>query len=98
MKKVMFAAASALALLAAAPVLADEMADASKMSCGDFAKMDKEGMMKATTEMSAMAMEEAKKAGKEMAAMSDEDSMAMIMKGCDGKPDMMAMDAMHGDM
>ena len=34
----------------AAPAMADEMADASKMTCGDFAAMDKDGMMKATIE------------------------------------------------
>ena len=77
------------ALAAPSLVLADEM-DPAKMSCKDFAAMDMAGMMKATEAMhmagpdSAMKMDEAK----------TEEAMKMTMTHCEGKPDMMAMDAM----
>ncbi len=69
--------------------LADEM-DPAKMSCKDFAAMDMAGMMKATEAMhmagpdAAMKMDDAK----------TEEAMKMTMTHCEGKPDMMAMDAM----
>jgi hypothetical protein len=68
---------------------ADEM-DPAKMTCAEFSLMDKDGMMKATEAMhmaspdAAMAMDDA------MA----EEAMKMTMTHCEGKPDMMAMDAM----
>jgi hypothetical protein len=64
--------------------------DPAKMTCAEFAAMDKDGMMKAVEEMhmagpdAAMAMDAAK----------TEEAMTMTMTQCDGKPDMMAMDAM----
>ena len=68
---------------------AEEM-DPAKMTCAEFSAMDAEGMMKATEAMhmagpdAAMAMD---------SAMSEE-AMKMTMTHCEGKPDMMAMDAM----
>jgi hypothetical protein len=84
---------STLALIAsvALPSLAfaDDM-DPAKMTCAEFGAMDMEGMMKATEAMhmagpdAAMAMDD---------KMTDE-AMKMTMTHCEGKPDMMAMDAM----
>lgn len=90
-------AAVGFAAFAAAPVLADGMADASKMTCKDMGAMDAKGMMDATMAVKKAAMED-KMADKTKMEMSDEDTMKMIEKSCDGKPDMMVMDAMHADM
>ena len=94
--KLIFAAALTLAALGA-PAMAQEMADASKMTCGDFAAMDKDGMMKATMAIKEGAMKD-EMADQMKLKMSDEEVMGSIMKSCDGKPDMMAMDAMHEGM
>jgi len=65
-------------------------ADPMKLTCAEFSAMDAEGMMAAVDAMhkaspdAAMAMDDA------AMKMANE----MTMKGCDGKPDMMAMDAM----
>jgi hypothetical protein len=86
-----------LAAALAGPVFAEDMADVSKMTCKDYAAMDSDGMMKAT-----MAIKEAAKsdamAEKAKVEMGDEDLMKAIMASCDGKPDMMTMDAMHAGM
>ena len=64
--------------------------DPKTMTCADFSAMDMAGMMASTDAMhkaspdAAMAMDEA--------AMKT--AMETTMKGCEGKPDMMAMDAM----
>lgn len=76
--------------LLAAPVFADEMADASKMTCADFTKSDKDAMMKGS-----MMMKEAMKDDAKMAAMSDEDMMHAMMEACKMHGDAMVMDAMH---
>jgi HdeA/HdeB family len=94
--KLAFAALVAIAALGV-PAMAETMADASKMTCGDFAAMDKDGMMKATMAIKEGAMKDAM-ADKMKLEMSDEEVMGSIMKSCDGKPDMMAMDAMHEGM
>lgn len=84
-------ATAALALLGAfaAPVFAEEM-DPAKMTCAEFSAMDMDGMMKAVDAMH--------KASPDAAMAMDEDMMKMAnehtMKACEGKPDMMAMDAM----
>jgi hypothetical protein len=85
---------STLAFIAAAALpslsFADDMMDPAKMTCAEFGAMDAEGMMKATEAMhmagpdAAMAMDD---------KMSEE-AMKMTMTHCEGKPDMMAMDAM----
>lgn len=84
-------ALGAIAGLTALPTLvAAEGMDPAKMTCAEFSAMDSAGMMTATDEMhkaspeGAMAMDDA---GMKMA-------MENTMKGCDGNPDMMAMDAM----
>ena len=84
---------AALALFAAfaAPSLglADEM-DPAKMTCAEFSAMDMDGMMKAVDAMH--------KASPDAAMAMDDAAMKMAnehtMKACEGKPDMMAMDAM----
>lgn len=90
-------AAVAFAGALAAPAFADEMADASKMTCKDFAAMDSAGMMDATGAIMKGAMEDEMADPMKM-KMSEEDTMKMVMKSCEGKPDMMVMDAMHKDM
>ena len=84
-------APTALAGAFAAPtlVLADEM-DPKTMTCADFAAMDTAGMMKATDAMHAASPD----AAVAMDAAGAKMAMEMTMKGCEGKPDMMAMDAM----
>ena len=83
--------AAALAILAtlAAPVWAEEM-DPAKMTCAEFSAMDMAGMMKAVDAMH--------KASPDAAMAMDEEAMKMAndatMKGCEGKPEMMAMEAM----
>lgn len=85
--------AAALALFAAfaAPTvsLAEGM-DPAKITCAEFSAMDMAGMMKAVDEMH--------KASPDAAMAMDEDMMKMAnentMKACEGKPDMMAMEAM----
>ena len=76
--------------LIAAPAFADEMADASKMTCADFTASDKDAMMKGS-----MMMKEAMKDDAKMAAMSDEDMMKAMMEACKMHGDAMVMDAMH---
>lgn len=88
--------AIAVALLAssvALPTLAlaeSHAADPMKMTCAEFSAMDAEGMMAA---VDAMHM-----AGPDAATEMDEEAMKMAnentMKGCEGKPEMMAMEAM----
>jgi hypothetical protein len=92
-------ALAALGLVAslAGPALAADMADVSKMTCGEFAAMDSEGMMKATTAIKEAAMADTM-ADKAKTEMGEEDLMKAITASCDGKPDMMAMDAMHAGM
>jgi hypothetical protein len=97
MKNALYAAASAIALLAGAPAFAEDAMDASKMTCKDMGAMDEAGMMHATTAIKEAAMKD-EMADKAKMEMSDADMMKMIEKACDGKPDMMAMDAMHGSM
>ena len=87
MKLTLIAAAFALV---AAPVFADEMMDASKLTCADFMAADMDGMMKDT-----MAMKEAMKDDAKMAAMTDEDAMHGMMEMCKMHPDAMVMDALH---
>jgi zinc transporter ZupT len=84
-------ALGAIAGLTALPTLvAAEGMDPAKMTCAEFSAMDSAGMMTAVGEMhkaspdSAMAMDDA--------AMTT--AMDNTVKACEGKPDMMAMDAM----
>ena len=81
----------ALAAACAFPALAfaDDM-DPAKMTCAEYQAMDKEGMMKATEAMHMAGPDAAMKMDDAMA----EEAMKMTMEHCDGKPDMMAMDAM----
>lgn len=92
MKTTTFAFAT-LALMAA-PAFADDMMDVSKLTCAEFAAMDSEGMMKTIDMMH--------KASPDAAMAMDEAAMKMagehVMMGCEGKPDMMAMDAMMAKM
>lgn len=86
----------ALTLLAssfALPTLAfaeSHAPDPMKMTCAEFGAMDMEGMMAAVDAMH--------KAGPDAAMAMDEEAMKMAndatMKGCEGKPEMMAMEAM----
>jgi hypothetical protein len=86
----------ALTLLASAfalPTLAvaeSHAADPMKLTCAEFGAMDMEGMMAAVDAMH--------KASPDAAMAMDEDAMKMAnemtMKGCEGKPEMMAMEAM----
>ncbi|WP_309663917.1 hypothetical protein [Tabrizicola sp.] len=84
---------STLAVLAAIALpslsFADEM-DPAKMTCAEFTAMDAEGMMKATDAMHMAGPDAAMK----MDDMMAEEAMKMTMTHCEGKPDMMAMDAM----
>ncbi len=68
---------------------ADEM-DPAKMTCAEYSAMDSDGMMKATEAMHMAGPDAAMKMDDAMA----EEAMKMTMTHCDGKPDMMAMDAM----
>ena len=83
--------AAALALLAAfaAPSFAETM-DPAKITCAEYSAMDMDGMMKTLDAMH--------KASPDAAMAMDEAAMKMAnettMKACEGKPDMMAMDAM----
>jgi len=86
-------AASALLVGLSVPVFAEGM-DAATMTCKDFTAMDAKGMMDATMEVKKGAMED-KMADPMKTSMGDEDAMKMIAAACDGKPDMMVMDAMH---
>ena len=95
MRQIMIAAAG-LAFALGQPLFADDM-DPAKLSCKDFAAMDAAGMMKTTTAMKTAAMED-KMADPAKLKMSDEEVTKMVMKSCDGKPDMMAMEALHPDM
>jgi len=77
------------ALSVPALALAEEM-DPLKLTCGEFAAMDKEGMMHSVEAMhmagpdAAMAMDLA----------ATETAMMTTMEHCDGKAEMMAADAM----
>ena len=89
MKNTVKLAILAFAMAMSAPVLADEMADASKMTCKDFTASDKDAMMKGS-----MMMKEAMKDDAKMSAMSDEDMMMAMMEACKTHGDAMVMDAM----
>lgn len=80
-----FVGAFALSSIAMAEGMAPET-----MTCADFAKMDKEAMMKATAEMYKAAHE-----GKDMDMAMGEELMQKTMSGCDGHGEMMAIDAMN---
>ena len=90
MKTTIKLAILACAMAMAAPVLADEMADAAKMTCADFTASDKDAMMKGS-----MMMKEAMKDDAKMSAMSDEDMMKAMMEACSAHGDAMVMDALH---
>jgi hypothetical protein len=81
----------ALAAACTFPALAfaDDM-DPAKMTCAEYQAMDKDGMMKATDAMHMAGPDAAMKMDDAMA----EEAMKMTMANCEGKPDMMAMDAM----
>ena len=84
-------ALTAIAGLSVVPTLAlAEGMDPAKMTCAEFSAMDAAGMMKAVDEMH--------KASPDAAMAMDEAAMKMAgehtMTACDGKPDMMAMEAM----
>ena len=81
--------AAVLLALCAAPVLADEMADMSKMTCADMMAMDADGMMKSGMMMKEAMMDDAK-----MAAMTDEEMTKMAEEACKMHPDAMVMDAL----
>jgi hypothetical protein len=70
--------------------LADTMMDPAKMTCAEFTAMDATGMMAAVDAMH--------KASPDAAMAMDDAAMKMAsdhtMKACEGKADMMAMDAM----
>jgi hypothetical protein len=68
---------------------ADDM-DPAKMTCAEFQAMDMDGMMKATEAMHMASPDAAMKMDDKMS----EEAMKMTMTQCEGKPDMMAMDAM----
>lgn len=89
--------AAGLALATALPAFAETKMDVAKMTCKEFAAMDGAGMMKATMAIKTAAMED-KMADPAKVKMADADMMAMIAKSCEGKPDMMTMDAMHPKM
>lgn len=89
MKITLIALALASALALPSLTLAEEM-DPAKMTCKDFAAMDMAGMMKATEAMHMASPDAAMK----MDAAKTEEATKMTMTHCEGKPDMMAMDAM----
>lgn len=89
------AAAAGVMFTLALPALAADM-DPAKMTCKDFAAMDADGMMKATTAIKEAAKTD-KMADPKKLEMSDEDVTKMVMTSCEGKPDMMMMDTMHSD-
>lgn len=64
--------------------------DPAKMTCAEFTAMDKDGMMKAVETMHMAGPD----ASMMMDAAKTEETMTKVMANCDGKPDMMAMDAM----
>ncbi len=77
------------AFVAPSLALAEEM-DPMKMTCAEFSAMDMDGMMAAVDAMH--------KASPDAAMAMDDEAMKMAnentMKACEGKPDMMAMEAM----
>lgn len=81
--------AAVLLTLCAAPVLAEDMADATKMTCAELMAQDMDGMMK-----SGMMMKEAMKDDAKMAAMTDEEMTKMAEQACKMHPDAMVMDAL----
>ncbi len=91
--KTTYLALAAFGLLAA-PAFADAMMDPAKMTCAEFSKLDKDGMMKAVDMMH--------KAGPDATMAMDDDAMKTagetVMTGCEGHDDMMAMDALMKKM
>ncbi len=67
-----------------------QQTDPAKMTCAEYSAMDKDGMMKATEAMHMAGPDASKMMDK---AMTDE-AIKKTMTNCEGKPDMMAMDAM----
>lgn len=82
-------AIATIALLAA-PAFADTAKmDPMKMTCAELMAMDKDGMMKAGTDLKAAMKDDAK-----MAAMKDEDVSMAAETACKAHPDAGVMDAM----
>ena len=67
-----------------------EGTDPAKMTCAEYSAMDKDGMMKATEAMHMAGPDAAMAMDDKMA----EEAVKTTMTRCEGKPDMMAMDAM----
>lgn len=77
------------------PLLAEDMAHMSMMTCAEFAAMDHDAMMAAADALTMAAMADDAMADDAMAdeAMAD-DAGAVIMASCDGMGDMTVIDAM----
>ncbi len=102
----------ALVAFSAAPVVAQDKMDMSKMTCGELMKMDKDGMMMAAENADMMmksdGMSDADKMAmkEKMDKMSDtektdhmkmtEENMMKMEAACKGNDSMMVMDAMKG--
>ena len=95
MRHMMFAV-TGLAFALGPPLFAAET-DLAKLTCKEFSAMKSDAMMKTTKEIKTAA-EKDKMADPAKVKMSDEEIMKMVTKSCEGKPDMMAMDAMHPKM
>lgn len=81
----------ALVAMIALPSLASaDETDPAKMTCAEFSKMDKDGMMKAVEAMHMAGPD----ASMKMDMAGQEEAMKMTTEHCKDKPDMMAMDAM----
>jgi hypothetical protein len=91
MRHMMFAVVG-LAFALGQPMLAGET-KIEKLTCKEFSAQKSDAMMKTTKEIKAAA-EKDKKADPAKAKMSDEEIMKLVTKSCEGKPDMMAMEAM----
>ena len=82
-----------LAIVLATPLMAQDTADAAKITCKDYLALDAGAMMAATTAFRADSM-----AGSMLGDISDEEAMMKIMAGCEGMPSMTLMDSLHMEM
>ena len=86
-------AAGLIALIMAAPLMAQEATDPAGMMCKDYLALDADAMMKATAAFRTDAM-----AASMFGDVTDGDAMMKLMADCAKMPDMTLMDSMHMNM
>jgi hypothetical protein len=86
-------AAGMLAVVFAAPLVAQDTVDPAIMTCKDYLALDAAAMMAATTAFRTDPM-----AGSMLGDISDDEAMTKLMAGCEGMPSMTLMDSMHMKM